>query len=144
MKSFISSSNLYAGKFIGSVKFILLALFLARAVVFAPSIAYAGDPLTYGYDSSNSGDDADTSNNQVTVPFMPTSVCITNDGSVNIFYDLNDGTATTDNDSENLTVKPSETVCHELGNKQANDTLVIGVITASSASHFRIHAIKQQ
>ncbi len=126
-------------------KFIIKIIPSILFVLFLSVNVEGADPLLYGYDSANSGDDADTSNNQVTIPFSAHSLVICNDDDAdNIYADFSDGVATTTNDSTNVVIKPSECKSYTLGGRNATDTIIVGLITSSGAAHFRIDAVREQ
>lgn len=110
-------------------------------IFFFPTLSFSA-PRRWGFAGT-----ATTSNTSKTVgnssPFNPSSVCVKVDSGSDTYFNIG-AAATTTNDSTNFLVKSTDPwMCFNLNYTNVYDSIVVGAITASSTSTYRIQAIQQ-
>lgn len=88
--------------------------------------------------SNNHSGTATTTASAYTATFNPSAWCVSNDStSVDLFVNFVT-TATTANDSSNVTIKANSTKCWRSADVNVLNTLTLSVITASSTAAYRM------
>lgn len=137
LKKLISCAKLTSPKRVTSLLLVINLLLI--------SIPAYSVPLTYGFDSVTAGDPADITNDQVTVPFGPTSVAICNfSTSITLWVDMSDGVAVAESNSTNIAIAKETCMSFPIGERNVLNTLVIGLITASSTAEYSVSAMRIQ
>lgn len=114
-------------------------LLLTLLLIITTAVSSSSAPRIYGFKAL-----ATTTNQVVTFPWHPTSICVKNDGATNgIYYDWSDGVATSTNNSTNHYLSPGETNCYTfaLSTSPFSD-FTVGVIAAAATSDFHINAAR--